>query len=136
MRRLPKYDELRSKLGETPRMGAVGGLEKGAHWHRQIFRLPVASPARLAGVALGVQVAGPGNSLSPSAVRHRGPGRVREPHGEEPAGRAEVHPDARSGAAREPRARLHGGQQPLLPRGRGCGAGPGRPHPHHLPGHR
>ena len=88
-------------------MGAVGGLEKGAHWHRQIFRLPVASPARLAGVALGVQVAGPGNSLSPSAVRHRGPGRVREPHGEEPAGRAEVHPDARSGAAREPRARLH-----------------------------
>ena len=42
MRRLPRYDELRSKLGETPRMKAVGGLEKGAHWHQQVFRLPVA----------------------------------------------------------------------------------------------
>lgn len=80
--------------------------------------------------------AGPGHAPLSLAVRHGGPGSVREPDGAEPAGRSEVYSDARGGAAGDRGAGLYGGQQPLHPRGRGRGAGQGRARPHHLLGHR
>lgn len=47
--------------------------------------------------------------MSSSAVRHHPLGFVREPDGEEPAGRPEVLVDARGGPTRGRRALLHGG---------------------------
>ena len=107
-----------------------GTLRTGTWGQTEKIQLPGCPPARVwagggGGAAVGVQLArgGPSHSLPSLAVRHGGSGPVHEPDREEPAGRSEVHSDARGGAAGDLGPLLHGRQQPLLPHGRRCGAG-------------
>lgn len=96
--RLPKYDEFKSKMRETPQMRTLGEMEKQACLHTSVmhcslFCFQVRLHVGWSGLAGGVKATGSSNGLFPRAAQHHEPGPKQEPAGRKPAGGSEVHSD-------------------------------------------